>query len=319
MEPPAADSEKLFEEALDLIIRLQNDPGNPVARDLMRNWRARGPEHEAAWAEAAEIHGMAGKVLEDRRNADSARNTVSRRKVMLGGFAGLALAGAAAFYGPDLLARLRADHVTSTAEIRRITLADGTIVTLGPESAIRTVSTERLRQVDLLSGMAFFEVVPDPARPFEATAGHLRVTVLGTAFDLSSNAGSITVAVDHGLVRVNVAESAQAEQGTLADGQWLTLDEGSQQVGRGTHDPGQVAAWRDGMIVADSETVSSLVATIGRWHTGRILIADPWLGARQISGVFDLKDPVKALEAVVLPYGGAVRQLSPWLTVISPI
>jgi transmembrane sensor len=35
--------------------------------------------------------------------------------------------------------------------------------------------------------------------------------------------------------------------------------------------------------------------------------------------VFDLNQPIAALEAVVEPYGGKVRQISPWLTVISSI
>ena len=88
---------------------------------------------------------------------------------------------------------------------------------------------------------------------------------------------------------------------------------------RGKRDASQIAAWRDGMIVAERETVSAVVAKIARWHRGRIMIAGPNFGSRRISGVFDLHDPVAALEAVVHPHGGKVRQISPWLTVVSPI
>ncbi len=69
MTDETSHDDKLFEEALDLIIRVQGDPSNPVARELVQRWRARSAEHEAAWAEVAEIHGMAGQVLEDRRKA----------------------------------------------------------------------------------------------------------------------------------------------------------------------------------------------------------------------------------------------------------
>jgi transmembrane sensor len=62
-----------------------------------------------------------------------------------------------------------------------------------------------------------------------------------------------------------------------------------------------------------------VVAQIARWHRGRVLIADPGLAAAPVSGLFDLNDPDAALEAVVKPYGGKVRHISPWLTVLSGI
>jgi transmembrane sensor len=35
MDDKVSKSERLFEEALDLVIRMQDDPGNPVALDLV--------------------------------------------------------------------------------------------------------------------------------------------------------------------------------------------------------------------------------------------------------------------------------------------
>lgn len=314
-----SDDDRLFEEAADLVIRLQNEPANPVARELIQNWRARGPAHEAAWAEVAEIHGMAGKVFEDRRKAASTGEGVSRRKVILTGLAGLAALGSGALFGPDLLIRLKADQITSTAELRRVTLSDGSVVTLGPDSAMRSAFTPDLRRVELLAGMAFFEVAADAARPFQVQVETLTSTALGTAFDVSRDAGLLTVSVAHGLVEVAMPASPLAQAQRLAGGEWLALDDSTLAVERGTRDAGQVAAWRDGLIVAERETVASVVARIARWQAGRVVIADSGLGAGRISGVFDLTNPLAALEAVVQPHSGKVRRISPWLTVISSI
>jgi transmembrane sensor len=71
--------------------------------------------------------------------------------------------------------------------------------------------------------------------------------------------------------------------------------------------------------MADKEAVSTLIARIGRWIPGRIVIADPFIGSQRVSGIYDLNDPKRALEAVVQPTGAQVRQVSSFLTIISPL
>ena len=319
MTDDASNDDKLFEEALDLIIRMQNDPANPVTRDLVHRWRARGPAHQAIWAEAMEIHGLAGKVLEENRREGEAQGGISRRTIVLGGVVGLVAAGAGAALGPDLLLRLRADHVTSTAELRQITLADNTAVTLGPDSAIRSAFTSARRRVELLAGMAFFEVAPDAARPFEVTADGVTATALGTAFDVGLDGGFLTLAVDHGRVRIEGPGAALAQGVVLGADGWLSFDQRTLGVEKGARAPGGVASWRDGMLMAEREPIGAVVARIARWQAGRVVILDPGLGAQRISGVFDLRNPRAALDAVVHPRGGKVRQISPWLTLISSV
>jgi transmembrane sensor len=320
MTEEASDDDMRFEQALDLIIRLQNDPASPVTRELIRRWRARGPDYEAAWVEAAEIHGMAGKVLVERRaSAGGEGGVVSRRGLLLGGGALVVAAGTGALVAPGLLLRARADHVTSTAELRRVPLADGSIATLGPDSAVRSAFTPERRDAELLAGMAFFEIVPDPARPFRVVVDGFVASALGTAFEVIRDAGGVTVSVNEGVVQASVPGSPRARDETLAAGEWLTLDETTNGFERGARDADQIAAWRDGLIVADREAVASVVAKIARWQAGRVVIADRRLGAQRISGVFDLTNPLSALQAVIQPHGGRVRQFSPWLTVISSV
>jgi transmembrane sensor len=168
---------QLFREAADLAIRLQNDPANPVAVEMVRSWIARGPDHLAAWARVAAIHGMTGDVLTEQCKPAF----LSRRGLVIAGLLGLGGTAMGAWHIPYILLQAQADHLTSTAEQQRIDLADGSIVTLGPDSASAVRITEAVRQIDLLQGMAFFEVAPDLRRRFTVKADRVEVGALGTA------------------------------------------------------------------------------------------------------------------------------------------
>lgn len=308
----------LFREAADLAIRLQNDPANPVSVKMVRAWVARSPAHAAAWARVAEIHGMTGKILTDERKA-GAKGRLSRRSLMVGGALALGAAGTGSMVLPRTILRMRADHLTATAEIRRIDLPDGSTMTLGPDSAVALAYSDVRRAVELLAGMAYFEVASDRARPFSVLSGGVTATAIGTAFDVSSDAGFVSVSVEHGAVEVRALDSELRQGETLVAGDWLTFDPSSGHAERGVREAIQIAAWRDGMIVAERETVNAMVAKISRWIPGRVVVADPFLGSRVVSGVFDLADPVRALEAVARPFGAKVRELGPLMTVISRV
>lgn len=320
MNETMPDQARLLDEAIDLMIRLQNDPGNPVSIEMVRAWRARGPLHEETWVRVSKAHGASGMVLTHQRRAERRASLgLTRRNFMIGGL--LAVGGGTIAYSiaPELLLTARADHVTAKAEIRRISLPDGSVVTLGPDSAIAVDFQNDRRDIHLLAGMGYFEVAPDKSRPFSVFSGPLRATALGTAFDVSNDAGILTVAVDHGLVETQAPDSVLEAGEKLAQGQWIVFDPSNRRVDRGNREASQVASWRDNLIVAEREAVSALVARIGRWIPGRIVMADPFIGSQRVSGIFDLNDPVRALEAVVHPAGGHVRRMSSFMTVISPL
>lgn len=313
---------RLFREAADLAIRLQSDPANPVSVETVRLWAARSPQHAAVWARVAEIHGMAGKILADERKTGrkaEGSTRITRRTLLVAGAAGLGAAGVGSLTVPHAILLARADHATSTAEIRRVGLPDGSVMTLGPDSAAAIGFTTAQRRIELLAGMAYFEVAAEAARPFAVSSGPVTATALGTAFDVSNDAGFVSVSVERGAVEARAPVSLSGEGRLLGPGEWIILDPSSHEVTHGTREAFQIAAWRGGMIVADRETVAAMVAKIARWLPGRVVVADPYLGARRVSGVFDIGDPLRALEAVARPFGARVRAFGPLMTVISPI
>lgn len=304
------DEDRLFDEALELIVRQQGDQD---AVEQVRQWRRISPAHEAAWAEAAAIHGMTGKVLSDRHKTGSRGGRMGRRVLLLGG-----LAAGGALTMPGLVTRARADFITSTAEIRRVPLSDGSFATLGPDSALALRSDEARRGVELLSGMAYFEIAGHPTRTFIVRAGPVTATTQESRFELGRDAQTVSVMVARGAVDVQLDHRTAGQRRQLSDGDRLALDADG-DVAMAARAPEQVAIWRDGLIMAEKEPVAAVVARIARWQPGRVLLAAPSLGHEQISGVFDLKNPHLALEAVVHPYGGKVRRISQYLTVISRV
>lgn len=320
MSDPTPDHDRLVDEAIDLLIGLRNGPDSEASSERIRIWRARSPLHESIWGRVTKAHGASGKVLADQRRAERREGQrLTRRTLVIRGLAVLGGGTLAYTLGPDMLLQIRADHVTTNGEMRRIVLPGGDAVTLGPESAIALDYRTQRRNVNLLAGMCYCEVAGDTSGPFSVLAGPLTVTAQGTAFDVSRDAGFISVSVDHGVVHVQ-AQDAGLEAGEhVRQNQWMLFDPSSTTVQWGHRPPGQVASWRDNIIIAENEAVSALVARIGRWVPGRVVIADPWIGSRRVSGIFDTDDPLRALDAVVRPAGGNVRRISSFVTVISPI
>ncbi|RJE85861.1 FecR family protein [Paracoccus onubensis] len=310
MSDKQAEEDRLFDEALELILRHRDDPSAP---EQARRWRMISPAHEAAWAEAAAIHGMTGQALSDRHRPEASRH-IGRRALLLGG-----LAAGGALTLPGLVTRARADFVTSTAEIRRVPLPDGSFATLGPDTALALRFADDRRGVRLLSGMAFFEIARDPAHDFTASSGSVIVTTRQSRFELGRDARMVSVAVADGEVDVQLDRVAGSPQATrITGGERLSFGpDGDPRMAERA--PDQVAVWRTGLIVAENEPVSAVVARIARWQPGRVVLAAQSLADEQISGVFDLANPIMALEAVVHPYHGKVRQISPYLTVISRV
>ena len=81
--------------------------------------------------------------------------------------------------------------------------------------------------------------------------------------------------------------------------------------------PEYVGGWQSRKLTVHGEPIADVVARIRPWYSGTIVLIDDTLGARRVTGVYDLRDPRTALEALVSPYGGAVTQVTPWGLLIS--
>jgi len=323
---PDIEDERL-DEAMAWLIQLQEERDNPKLRDRFEAWRRASPANERAWAETAHAYDMLGKVAEPPPEstsssakiahlADRRRRAVSRR--ILAGASVAALAACVAFLAlPNVLLKLNADFTTGTAEQRDVRLADGSTVALAPDSAIDVALTGDGRQVRLLAGRAYFEVEPDPRKPFQVEAQGVKVTVVGTGFEVRLAQGGAAVAVRHGAVRVDLPGGATQRSQLLAVGDRISITGGG-DVDKGKEVVEQIGIWRSGQLVARDRPIGDVVNDLRPYFNGAIVLLSDELSKRRVTGVYDLRDPVEALRALGRAHGAmTVRQVLPWLVVVS--
>ncbi len=296
--------DRLFDEAVGFAVRLHADPWDEAALEALRLWRARSPAHEAAWTEVAEIHGLAGEALRPR----GAQRSLTRRRALLGGLAG-ASAAAAYVWAPGLIDLARADHRTPTARIERLETPEGLRIALGPQSALRLEDSG----ARLLSGMAWCVVPPRSEQPFRLRIGAAELSSFGGAFCLSAEAGLISAAAESGEAEIRFGGGALIP---LQAGERLSLGTEGGSPARGKSSPGAASAWLEGRLIVEAESLAVAAERLARWLPERVLLLDSALGARRVSGVFDLAEPRRALRTAVQAQGGRLRRVTPLVTLI---
>lgn len=312
----------LFQQAIDLMIHWQTGQHDPAVLAAVEQWKNQSPQHAEMWAEILDIHQLAGDALATPSSLSPATADViplvprgySRRQVLWGSAAALAAVGVSAAFGPQLLLQARADFTTTTAQTLPIPFGKDSRILLGPDSAINCRVTEQERQVELLAGLAYFEVAPGHALPLNIKANGLNIRTTGGQFDISHDADFIRTMVGSG--SLEVAHTA-TRYDRLTAGDWLKLNLRSDEITSGQGDRQQVGAWRDGMVMAENEPLEAVISQIARWQPGKVVITNSQLAAQRINGLYHLNNPIDALKAAVRPYGGNVHQLSPWFTVIT--
>lgn len=311
-------------QAADFLLRARAAPRDADVRAEVEAWLRSDPSHQHAWDEVRSAWSMLGEL--PRRVAPSppapaarrpalrrASDRSTRRRWPAVAAASIAACLVAAL-APTAMLRLKADEITGVAERRAVSLADGTRIVLGPESAIAYDETGR--GVRILTGQAWFEVQHDADRPFVVRAGDVTATDLGTAFEVRRRPDAVEIAVAHGLV--GVARKGRATtDGTLRPGERMVIASGDGLARKEHVALAAIAPWRDGYLLVKDAPIGEVVAELRRYQPGLVLIADRSLAERRVTGLYALDQPEAALRALATPSGGRVRRITPYLHVLS--
>ena len=188
---------------------------------------------------------------------------------------------------------------TGPKERREIQLADGSTVTLAPETSIRVRLSAAQRSIDLDHGEALFHVAKDAARPFVVAAANAKIRAVGTVFNVINNANTVVVAVTEGRVAVNPLLRLDGKGRSAAEGIDIMVS-ANQQVAVGPE--GRATAVHpftamEGMssihtqFAVENETVASIVQRFNSVNRVKIRILDSKLEGLRVSGVFNAADP----------------------------
>jgi transmembrane sensor len=225
----------------------------------------------------------------------------------------IAVVGGTAFFHPktQILAKseshppARLFYETAVGGHRRVALADGSSMMLNTNSRLYVVFSGNRRDVHLMRGEAFFEVVHDKTRPFTVYANNYVVRDIGTAFNVHlSKAGLVEVGVTKGRVEVMTATGEHVSGdvkslGVVAAGHDIVL---GQKVERAevvaSADLGRRLAWRQGELIYTGQPLGEVLADVSRYSDIKIELADPALENLPVGGAFRT-DQIEAIFAAL--------------------
>ena len=164
-------------------------------------------------------------------------------------------------------------YVTSQESKGEFTLPDGSSVWLNGNSQL-TLS-ERFdgeqRRVKL-EGEGFFDVTPDPERPFIVEIGKRQVEVLGTAFDVKSYAhlDYQEVVLVHGSVHI-LSEDGRTVR-LKPNERYVVQTQGSEES-LTTVDASDYSHWMDRLLIFDNKPFGNILISLERWYNMEFDIA----------------------------------------------
>jgi transmembrane sensor len=292
--PPALKS--IADQATSWFIRLQADDISEYERQRFHNWYHVNPAHKAAYEQAQKFWSALETPAEHvhaRINATHRRMIHKRPAPRLAwvscAFAFMAII---AIQLPGYFQNWQSDYYTHPGECQTVSLQDGSQVTLNTDTAITIEFSEQQRRIHLLRGEAYFKVAHNKARPFIVAADNITARAVGTAFSVNTLDDNIQVAVNEGIVAVN----ANQQTIQLKASQQATYSHGHLAAESVVID--NALAWRNGQVVFDRQPLAQVIQTINHYRKGAIVVANPALAKRIISGVFKTDDPNAVIAAL---------------------
>ena len=291
--PPGRTLTRAEREASGWIVRIKAHDASEREREQFQRWLDAHPAHQAAYAKLERTWG-AVESLQHLRGRAAANETTPRRRSWLAPAAAIAacalLAISAGVWFTRTPARPPGEHyATAPAEVRTITLADGTTVTLSGAGEASIAITETERRVELTRGYALFDVAHDPERPFVVHTPQGDITVLGTSFVVRISEGEVRTTVLRGRVAGAAEARSLFSRGvnpiTATANQEIVLSEGrAELIGISAETLPRRLAWRDNMLAFDGETLNEAIAQVSQQTGWQFELADPSLGEMRVGG-----------------------------------
>jgi len=217
------------------------------------------------------------------------------------------LAGDGAFSSRPVAMR---SFTTRPGERAAFNLVDGSRVTLGASSALDVPDDYGSRARDVyLQGQGYFEVVPDPEKPFRVHSGHAVTEVLGTKFGVRAYQGDSSVAVVVAEGRVGLAAAA-GRQGSavLTRGDYARLDPaGRVRVERGV-DVASYLAWTQGRLEFVNAPLRDVLPELARWYDLDLRLADSTLADRPLTASLGTESDAEMLRLLEASLDVRVRR-----------
>ena len=170
---------------------------------------------------------------------------------------------------------------TGMGEHSRVSLPDGTALTLNALTTVQYALSDGQRQV-AIDGEAYFDVARDPEHPFVVNAGGMNITCLGTAFNVRnySSEREASLVLCEGKVRV---ESPEADL-TMEPNSRVLMDRQTLALSKHTVNASDYTAWIDGEIRYNNYTLEQIAAELSRNYNITMVITSDELKQERFNG-----------------------------------
>jgi transmembrane sensor len=323
----------VMEQAARWLVRSSDASFSRADKRRRDAWLGEAPAHRAAYEEIQNIWRRAGAVaypqavgtgIGDRRETRRRRPNRFRPETMrCFGFSGKNLGGAVAamvllfFIGSFFIKAPSpptpaTTYATAIGEQRQVTLGDGSVIRINVDTAISVRLTDEKRQVDMTDGEVFFEVAPNLYRPFEVETPAGRIRVLGTAFNVKSRDGRLSVDVGHGRVQVwsnsGSGGSYRGQDLILTAGQGVDISPSGALGQLRASRIEQATAWLDRRVYFRNAPVRRVLDELERYHQVNIGLGDDGIGEKGITGAFDMDALARTLDLIAMAASLDVRR-----------
>jgi ferric-dicitrate binding protein FerR (iron transport regulator) len=164
------------------------------------------------------------------------------------------------------------------------TLPDNSVITLNKNSEISYKKSFNKTDRHLaLSGEAFFNVTPNKQKPFEIEVDNIKVTVVGTSFNINEDKKGTEVIVETGVVTVQLKDKIIK----LLPGQKTFISKGSQELLVQPNHNKLYNYYRTNKFICNNTPLSELVEILNKSYNANIKILNPEIANLRLTTQFN--------------------------------
>ncbi|CAM3759532.1 Peptide ABC transporter substrate-binding protein [Pseudomonas reidholzensis] len=274
-------------EALEWFSLLRQPGGDEQQRRAFADW-CQVPENARAYAEL-EAYWQQLKPPAARPRPRLLKTRRSHMGKVLAALFLLGLAALACLYWP-LMQRLASELHTASGERRSVRLADGSTMHLDSASAMNVDLRGRTRQLHLVQGQVYLEVMLD-GRAMEVQVDDARIQVFGTRLMIARTAEHDELVVLNGKAMVIQG----GDQRLVSAGERVTFTDSRIDAVQKI-DVKRADAWRSGHLLAKDQPLDQVLERLAGYGGRRVWLMDEQTAYRRVSGEFNLDRPAESLD-----------------------
>lgn len=193
----------------------------------------------------------------------------------------------------------------SSSSVQTVELADGSSVTLRPNSTLYEFTASENERAYSLTGEALFDVISAPDHPFTVEAGSGRVVVTGTRFNLSDRNKSTRVYLLEGSVRFETTDGSDSVN--LEPGQASEIVEAMQVLAPYPFERDLVTSWTRNRLTFRDRQAGSIMNEL-EFHFNIQITAPEDVRSESLGGTIQLDSAEQSLEDLGIVLGGSFEE-----------